>query len=132
MQITVNYTAVIVAAIAGFLVGWGWYTVFGKTWMEAAGKKMKDCKPSVLPFIIDFVSCLVMAWMLAGLMGHLSDITVKGGLISALFVWFGFILTTIVTNQAFRGDKPVMTAIDSGHWLVVLLAMGAIIGAFGV
>ena len=64
-------------------------------------------------------------------MGHLSDITVRGGMISALFVWLGFVLTTIGTNQAFQGDKPVVTAIDAGHWLAVLVVMGAIIGAFG-
>jgi len=131
MQITVNYMAVVIAAIAGFLVGWGWYTVFGKVWMEALGKKMKDCEPSLVPFVIAGVSCLLMAWMLAGLMGHLSDITVRGGIISALFVWLGFVLTTTGTNQAFHGDKPVVTAIDAGHWLAVLVVMGAIIGAFG-
>lgn len=132
MQITVNYMAVVVAAVAGFLAGWGWYTVFSKVWMEALGKKkMKDCKPTPLPFIIAGVSCLLMAWMLAGLMGHLSDITVRGGIISALFVWLGFVVTTVGTNQAFHGDKPLVTAIDAGHWLVVLLVMGAILGAFG-
>jgi hypothetical protein len=132
MQITVNYMAVVIAAIAGFLVGWGWYTVFGKVWMEALGKKKnKDCKPSPVPFIIVGVSCLLMAWMLAGLMGHLSDITVRGGIISALFVWLGFVVTTVGSNQAFQGFKPVVTAIDAGHWLAVLVVMGAIIGAFG-
>ncbi len=28
--VSINYLAVVIAAIAGFLVGWGWYTVFGK------------------------------------------------------------------------------------------------------
>ena len=131
MQITVNYMAVVTAAIAGFLVGFAWYTVFGNVWMEALGKKKKDCKPAPLPFIIAGVSCLLMAWMLAGLMGHLSDITVKGGVISALFVWLGFVVTTTGTNQVFHGDKPVVTAIDAGYWLAVLVVMGAILGAFG-
>src|SRR4029078_6244338 len=85
-KMQINYMAVVIAAIAGFLVGWGWYTVFGKVWLEALGKKkQKDCKPTPMPFIIAGVSCLLIAWMLAGLMGHLSDITVRGGIISALF-----------------------------------------------
>ena len=50
----------------------------------------------------------------------------------AIFVWLGFVLTTTATNQAFEGMKPVVTAIDVGHWLAVLVLMGAIIGAFGV
>ena len=35
-------------------------------------------------------------------------------------------------NHAFEGAKPMLTVIDGGHWLAVLLLMGAIIGAFGV
>jgi uncharacterized protein DUF1761 len=133
MQISVNYLAVVVAAVAGFLLGWGWYTAFGKVWMAALGKSKEDCdKPSPVPLIIAGVSCLVMAWMLAGLMGHLANVTVKGGIITAIFVWIGFVLTTVATNQAFEGMRPTVTAIDTGHWLAVLVVMGAIIGAFGV
>jgi hypothetical protein len=86
----------------------------------------------VRPLIIAGIACLAMAYMLAGLMGHLSDVTIRGGIISAIFVWLGFVLTTTATNQAFEGMKPVVTAIDVGHWLAVLVVMGAIIGAFGV
>jgi hypothetical protein len=133
MQVSVNYLAVVVAAVAGFLFGWGWYAAFGKVWMAALGKSKEDCgKPSPVPLIIAGVSCLVMAWMLAGLMGHLANVTVKGGIITAIFVWIGFVLTTVATNQAFGGMRPTVTAIDAGHWLAVLVLMGAIIGAFGV
>ena len=69
--VPINYLAVVIAAIAGFLVGWGWYTIFGKVWQNALGKRKEDCKPTPLPFIIAGVGCLLMAWMLAGLMGHL-------------------------------------------------------------
>ena len=134
MQSSVNYLAVVVAAVAGFLLGWGWYTVFGKVWMAGLGKKKEECDGSmpVRPLIIAGIACLAMAYMLAGLMGHLSDVTIRGGIISAIFAWLGFVLTTTATNQAFEGMKPVVTAIDVGHWLAVLVVMGAIIGAFGV
>ena len=67
-----------------------------------------------------------MAWMLAGLMGHLADVTLRGGVISAFFVWVGFVLTTTATNQAFRGTKPIVTVIDAGHGLAVLVVMGSL------
>lgn len=130
----INYLAVAVAAVAGFLLGWGWYSVFGKVWMAGLGKKKEDCDKAmpIVPLVIAAVSCLVMAYMLAGLMGHISQVSIKGGAISAVFVWIGFVLTTLATNHAFEGMKPVVTAIDAGHWLAVLVLMGAIIGAFGV
>jgi len=131
MNVMVNYLAVAAAAVAGFLVGWGWYMLFGKVWKEALGRQEGDCKPTPLPFIFAGLGSLLMAWMLAGLMGHLGNVTVRGGLIAAFFVWAGFVLTTTVVNQQFQGTKPVVTIIDAGHWLVALLVMGAIIGAFG-
>jgi hypothetical protein len=133
MQIPINYLAVVVAAVAGFLLGWGWYSAFGKVWMAGLGKTKEDCdqKPSPIPFIIAAVSCLLMAWMLAGLMGHLANVTVKGGLMSAFFVWAGFVLTTTTVNQIFRGTALSVTLIDVGNWLAVLVVMGVIIGAFG-
>ena len=131
MNVMVNYLAVVSAAVAGFLVGWGWYMLFGKVWKEALGRQEGDCKPTPLPFILAGLGSLLMAWMLAGLMGHLGNVTVRGGLIAAFFVWAGFVLTTTVVNQQFQGTKPVVTIIDAGHWLVALLVMGAIIGTFG-
>jgi hypothetical protein len=130
--IPINYLAVVAAAVAGFLVGWGWYAVLGNAWKEGLGRKKEECETMpVRPLIIAGVACLLMAWMLAGLMSHLSDVTIRGGIISAIFVWAGFVLTTTATNQAFEGMRPVVTVIDVGHWLAVLLVMGAIIGAFG-
>jgi hypothetical protein len=70
--------------------------------------------------------------MRAGLMGPLGAVTVRGGAISGLFVWVGFVITPMGVNHAFSGSKPMLTLIDGGHWLAVLLVMGAVIGAFGV
>jgi hypothetical protein len=131
MNIPVNYLAVVIAAAAGFFLSWGWYSPFSKVWMQALGKSKETMKPSPLPFIVAAVAYLLMAWMLAGLMGHLANVTVRGGLITAFFVWAGFVLTTTAVNQSFHGVRPTVTALDAGNWLAVLLVMGAIIGAFG-
>ena len=131
-----NYLAVFVAALAGFGVGAVWYGVFGKAWLDALCKSEDDIKGSgaaqALPFVTGLVADLVMAIMLAWLMGHLGNITIHGGLITGLFVWVGFVITTMGVNHAFSGASPKLTAIDGGHWLAVLLVMGAIIGAIGV
>ncbi|MGI9384398.1 MAG: DUF1761 domain-containing protein [Methyloligellaceae bacterium] len=128
----INYLAVVIAAVAGFMVGWGWYMALGKPWMEALGKTKDDLKPSPLPFILAFVAQVVMAYMLAGVIGHLGDVTIVRGIITGFFVWLGFVITTMVVNHGFQGAKPILTAIDGGHWLAVLVVMGAIIGGFGV
>ncbi|MGH9810234.1 MAG: DUF1761 domain-containing protein [Terriglobia bacterium] len=134
----VNYVAVIIATLAGFGFGAIWYMVLSKPWMRAVSKTEAECKQQqqgaakVLPFVIAIVALFVMALMLAGLMGHLGDITVRGGVISGFFIWLGFVITTMGVNHAFSGAKPMLTVIDGLHWLAVLLIQGAVIGAFGV
>ena len=131
----VNYIAVIIAALAGFGLGTVWYMVLARPWMHAVGKTEAD-RPQggaqVVLFAIAIVALFVMALMLAGLMGHIGDITVRGGVISGFFVWLGFVITTMGVNHAFGGAKPMLTLIDGGYWLAVLLIQGAVIGAFGV
>lgn len=133
----VNYLAVVIATLAGFGLGAVWYMALGQVWLRAIGKTEAEIQQDqgaakALPFVIALVALFVMALMLAGLMGHLGDVTVKGGVISGLFVWVGFVITTMGVNHAFGGAKPMLTLIDGGHWLAVLLVMGAVIGAFGV
>jgi hypothetical protein len=127
----INYIAVLVAAIAGFAFGALWYGALGKQWMGALGMAHRP-KPSPAPFIIAFVCLLVMAWMLAGVIGHLGEITIERSVISALFLWFGFVLTTMLVNHRFQAARWSLSLIDGGHWLGVLLIMGLVIGLFGI
>lgn len=130
----INYIAVVIAALTGFSVGMAWYMVLGNLWMAALGKTKEDLKPRPWPFIASIISLLIMAFMLAGVIGHLGEgqVTVKNGLITGFTLWLGFVVTTMLVNHAFQGAKPQLTIIDGGHWLAVLLAMGAVIGVFGV
>jgi len=128
----INYLAVIIAAIAGFAVGMGWYMMLGNAWMAALGKTKEELKPRPAPFIITAVALLVMAYVLAGMIGHMGAVTLWSGVISGTFVWAGFVATTIAINYAFQGAKSKLWLIDAGHFLAVLLVMGAVIGAFGI
>lgn len=131
-----NYIAIVVAAVAGWLVGAVWYgALFSKPW-QAANNIVPDKTRAVspLPFILVFVAQLVMAWVLAGVLAHLGpgQVTIRNGVISAAFLWLGFVITTMAANNTFVGRKPVLLLIDGGHWLVVMVVIGAVIGAFGV
>ena len=130
----INYLAVIAATVAGFIFGSVWYGVLAKQWMQAAGVSEEQAKPSVGPMINAFICQLITAWMLAGVIGHLGDgqVTLKNGIISAAFIWFGFVLTTQLVNHRFQGKPWSLSLIDCGHWLGVFVAQGAVIGLMGV
>ena len=133
-----NYLAIVIAAVAAWLFGAGWYMALGKPWMAALGTtpdEMAQAKTrprAWLPFVYAFIAELLMAWILAGLLGHIGALTVRGGIISAAFCWLGFVITAMVVNNSFAMRSWRLTLIDGGYWLLALLLMGAIIGAMGV
>lgn len=131
-----NYLAIVIAAVLSYGFGAFYYGALAKPWMAALGKTEEDMKAnsSIAPFVITFVALLVMATVLAGVMGHLGpgQVTLRNGLVSAAFIWVGFVATTLAVNHAFQGAKPTLTLVDGGHWLGVLLIQGATIGWMGV
>jgi Protein of unknown function (DUF1761) len=131
--------AIVLAAVVSFMFGWLWYGIlFPKQWMAAAGKTEADLKaqggPTPTPFVISFVALLVMAWVLAAVIGHLGTgaITLRSGVIAGALMWLGFVATTLAVNHTFQGAKPILTLLDGGHWLGVLVLQGAVIGWLGV
>jgi hypothetical protein len=132
----INYLAILIAAVAGFAFGAVYYMGLSRQWLAASGKTKEEmaARRSPAPFIVSIVALLIMAWVLAGTMGHLGQgqVTLRNGVISALFVWLGFVITTLSVNYAFGQRKPMLTVIDGIHWLGVLVIQGALIGAMGV
>ena len=135
----INYLAVFVAAVAGWLVGGAWYAAFGNAWLAALGKTKEELvgpsgKPSPVPFVVAFLAGLVIAWGLAGIVGHLGpgQVTFWNGVVSGFFVWLCFVLTSMAVNYGFVGKKLSLLVIDAGQWLALFLVQGAIIGVFGI
>ncbi|HOV04018.1 MAG TPA: DUF1761 domain-containing protein [Hyphomicrobiales bacterium] len=129
-----NYLAVLVAAIVGFGVGAVWYGILGKQWMKVVGLDEDPARRrDPMPFVIAGVADLVMAFVLAGAIGHLGpgQVTVFNGVVSAAILWTGMVATTVAVNNAFAQRPWRLTVIDAGHWLAVLVAMGIVIGVFG-
>jgi uncharacterized protein DUF1761 len=136
----INYLAVLIAAAAGWVAGAVWYMALAKPWMAAVGTTKEKIDASKaqpgasLPFVFAFAACVIMAWVLAGVIGHLGpgQVTIRNGVISGAFCWLGFVITTMLVNNSFAMRSRMLLVIDGGYWLVVLALMGAIIGAMGV
>jgi hypothetical protein len=134
------YLGIVVAAVVAWLAGAVWYMALGKPWMAALGRTpddmavAKNTPGAFLPFIYAFAAELVMAWILAGVLLHIEPrvpLTIRSGVISGAFCWFGFVITTMLVNNSFARRDWRLLWIDGGHWLLVLVLMGAVIGAIG-
>ena len=130
---SVNYLAVVIAAVAAFVFGAVYYGLLGKPWMKAAKIDPAEAKMSATVLATGFVCELVMAYLLAGLIGHLGagEVSLQTGIITAFFVWLGFMATTMIVNQRFQGFGWMLSLIDGVHWLLVALIMGIVIGWMG-
>jgi hypothetical protein len=138
--VTVNWLSIVIAAVAAWLFGGIYYTALSKHWMAAQGKTMEQCQAEMAgksgvakaaPFILVFICEIVIAWALYGILVHMNAFTLRGGVISAVLCWFGFVVTTMTVNNAFTGRRPMLTAIDGGAWLGAFVIIGAIVGWMG-
>jgi hypothetical protein len=136
----INFVAVGIAAVAAWLASAAWYMSLGRIYTAALGKTPAEMaegrkRPgAMMPFLYALIGDLVIAWMLAGVLGHLGagQVTLRNGVISAAFLWFGFILTTMTVNFSFSGRDRRLLLIDLGNWLLVMLVSGAVVGGIGV
>jgi uncharacterized protein DUF1761 len=135
-----NVAAIVTAAVAAWIFGAVYYGILSNVWLAAQGKTKEQCRientgKSTLikigPFILSFIGELAMAWALYGILFHINMFTVRAGAISGAAIWLGFVLTTVVINNAYTGRKLMLTVIDAVHWLGALAIIGAILGWFG-
>ncbi len=131
-----DYWAIFLAGVGGFVAGAIWYWAFAGPWMAAAGVNEEMVKKGSSPLLYGraFLAQIVIAWILAGIIGHLGpgQVTLSNGIISGGLCWLGFVATVMVVRDGFAMRNPRLLLIDGGYWLVALVMMGAVIGGLGV
>src|SRR2546428_9344755 len=76
-MVHVNYVAVLVAAVAVFVLGWLWYSplLFYKPWMRLRGMDpvaaMAGAKMPAGKLLIELLRCLVLAYVIARFVARL-------------------------------------------------------------
>jgi hypothetical protein len=137
----VSFWAVLAAAIAAWLAGTGYYTLLAEPWAAAQGTNTDHLRreriakagtPAAwLPFLVVFIAELVMAFVLAVLMGEMDFTGPHGGAAVGALAWLGLVATTTAITNMFADRKVMLTVIDGGHWLLVLALMGTVLGWMG-
>lgn len=131
----VNYLAVLVAAVAVFVLGWLWYSplLFFKSWMRLRGldpeAAMKNAKMPGGKLLIEFVRCLLLAFVIARLVALLDIHSYFIAIHSGLFLWLGFPVVLLVGSVLWDNVPWKVAAIHAGDWLVKLIVIPVIICA---
>ena len=135
--VEVNYVAVLVAAIASFVIGALWYSpmLFGKMWMKLSGvadKNMKKAKEKGMNknFAFQFLGSLIMAYVLAHFIQYTQSSTIAEGMQAGFWIWLGFIATVMLGMVLWEGKPWKLYFVKAGHELVALAVMGAILAVW--
>lgn len=131
----VNWLAIVLAALAGFVVGGIWYgPIMGKRWMGAVGLTEDDIKQGNMPVIygMAFVFSLIASWTLAHTFAtYAQDLSFGIKVLTAFGVALGFIIPAIGTNYLFSQKSKTLFFIDAAYWLLFYTAMGLVHGWLG-
>jgi hypothetical protein len=132
MNLDVNWLAVIVAAVATFMLGGVWYgPLFGRVWRTADGRSEPppQAKHPAYVYGMSFVLMLVAATLLAIALGPQPDIV--RSIAVGLAVGVGWVATSFGVNYLFAGRRLALFAVDAGYNIVLFALMGLIIGLIG-
>jgi hypothetical protein len=137
-DVTINLTAVLVAAVSSMVVGFLWYSqlLFGKKWMELVGMTkghMEEAKAGMgKTYGLSFLGGLVMAYVLAHIVSLTNSVTWLAGATAGFWMWLGFVATTGANEYLFSvKPKPwALYFINQGNLLATLLVMGAVIASW--
>ncbi len=132
---SINYIAVSVATIASYLLGFAWYhwAVFGEAWANALGitKEEADNTEGLGgAFVMSLISGLTKSLLIALLIAVTNISNVLSGAFFGAVVATVFTITSLGYYNGFARTLSRLTLINSGHSIVELTLIGAIIGAF--
>jgi surface polysaccharide O-acyltransferase-like enzyme len=128
-----NYPAVIVAAIAYWILGAVWYGVlFSKPWMALEHMTIEQAQSAspVIPYIVSFLLELLVAYSVAQLCIWRNADTVGRGASVGVLVWIGFVGPIAFMNYMFEMRPKALFAINEFYPLAGLVLVGAILGAW--
>ncbi|WP_199435539.1 DUF1761 domain-containing protein [Qaidamihabitans albus] len=123
-----NYVAVLVAAVAAFVVSGAWYAAFGSHLARLHDAYADAGRPPPSVAAAEVVRSAVVAAVLAGLLAWTGIESWGGAVALGLVAWVGFPVV-ILSGSVLHEKVPWrLAAIHAGDWLVKLLVITTIVG----
>jgi hypothetical protein len=131
----INHLAVWALVVIHQLVGWGWYAIFGNTWLNLHAKTMTDIERTHdwIAYVTAIIASIFVNYALAWLIARLNAVNAMAGLRIALLCWFAFLFVeyaTISVFSAFETNPWPLVFIDMGRPFVAFAISGLVLGAW--
>ena len=128
--------SILIAAIAGMVIGALWYgPLFGVQWMKLMGITPKQIKAAQKKgmgksYTLCFLGLLVMAYVLQMFIQIVGAKTIPSGAMIGFWAWLGFLVTSQLNSVLWEQKSWELYSLNVLHYLVVLLVMGGVLGAW--
>ncbi len=133
-MLRMNYLAIVVAALAAFVVSSAWYAVFGEIVSAARAAQgtaaAEMTRPPVWKMLIEFVRSLVVAAVISGLAARVDATRLTNAMLLGLVLWIGFPLVLWIGAIIWENVPLQLAAVHAGDWLVKLVIVAAIVGVW--
>lgn len=131
---SVNYLAVLGAALSSMILGSLWYgPLFGKLWIKLSGvnpdKAAKDKMGQLyaIAAVGSFVQAYILSHSLSFAQKYMGTSGLSSGLSTGFWMWLGFVATVTLGNVLWYGQSWKLWLLTNAYYLISLLVMGAIL-----
>jgi Protein of unknown function (DUF1761) len=128
-MMNINYLAVVVAALAAFVASFVWYSVFGAE-LAKISPAFAEQQPAPWKMLVIFGTSLVVAFVVAYVIGLAGDVSWTGAVGIGALLWLGLSATQWVNSIVGENVPLKLAAIHAGDWLVKLVLIAVIVGVW--
>jgi uncharacterized protein DUF1761 len=127
-----KYPAIAAATVVAFVEGSLYYSplLFGPLWMRLSGMDPSAVKVSPWAVVAEIARDFVLTYVVARLVARLTDADWRSAIGLGVWLWIGFPLMLLSGSVMWQGVSWKIAAIHAGDWLVKLLLITAIVGAW--
>lgn len=130
------YLAVLVAAIAHFVVGMLWYSplLFGNVWMKLMNFTKKDMEDGKKMMGLSMFGGLVTSVLIAGVMSYFLQMlgtmeSISGAMWFGFMIWLGFNAPVSFGTVLWERKSFKLYLLGTTYWLVSFLVIPAVLVA---
>lgn len=134
--ITLNYWAILVAALSSYVLGALWYSplLFGKLWVKLMGWSHEQMehhkKGAARGYIVTLVTALVSSLVMAHVVDYTWSYTAADGATTGFWIWLGFVATVMIGGVLWEGKKFSLYILNTAYQLASLVLMGVILAVW--
>lgn len=130
----INLVAVLVAAVASFLLGWLWYSplLFANTWMKSLDKTkediMKGGKEAMFKAMgISLLQAIVVSVAIAHFFNLGGGVSIGMAIETALVCWFAFVVMLDLVARTYEQSNMTLFYIHVGYRFFEFLVIALIL-----